>query len=157
MRLKTNLDAVDFRMTAAADRFIVLDSDRAFVLPSHQCRATWTQETVEDVQAVDCSVEESQGGAACEVGFQRAHPPLVLYHSGGKVHVSLQTNSPIHRRGSTIFGECMKATTTGQRRSWHGSPARPEQLDRTGPCPAWRPTRLANPPRWRLGGARVPV
>ncbi|MHB8393331.1 MAG: hypothetical protein ACYDC5_02250 [Candidatus Dormibacteria bacterium] len=64
MRLKTNLDAVDFRMTAAADRCIVLDSDRAFVLPSHQCRAIWTQETV----------EESQGGAACEVGSREGSP-----------------------------------------------------------------------------------
>ena len=47
-------------MTAAANSFALLDSDSACVLQSHPCRAIWAQETVEQFDAVDCSVEESQ-------------------------------------------------------------------------------------------------
>jgi len=60
-QLKANLDGtVAFRVRAAVNSFILLDSDRAAMLPPHPGRAVFAHETVEEFQAVDCSVEESQ-------------------------------------------------------------------------------------------------
>gem|GEM_PF-6591166 len=50
---------VAFRVRAAVNGFILLDSDIAAMLP-HPGRAVWVHETVEEFQAVDRSVEESQ-------------------------------------------------------------------------------------------------
>ena len=59
-QLKANLDGtVAFRVRAAVNSFILLDSDVTAPLP-HPGRAVWVHETVEEFQAVDRSVKESQ-------------------------------------------------------------------------------------------------
>lgn len=45
---------VAFRVRAAVNSFILLDSDRPSLLPPHPARAVFANETVEEVQAVDC-------------------------------------------------------------------------------------------------------
>ena len=60
-QLKANLDGtVAFRVRAAINSFILLDSDRAAWLPPHPGRAVLAHEKVEEFQAVDCSPEESR-------------------------------------------------------------------------------------------------
>ena len=60
-QLKANLHGtVAFLVRATVNSFILLDSDRASLVPQHPGRAIWAHETVEEFQAVDCSVEESR-------------------------------------------------------------------------------------------------
>ena len=60
-QLKANLQGtVAFRVRAAVNSYILLDSDRAAVLPPHPGRAIWQEDSSEEFQAVDCSLEESR-------------------------------------------------------------------------------------------------
>jgi hypothetical protein len=51
---------VAFRVRAAVNSWILLDSERAALLPPHPGRGLWSHETVEEFQAIDCSMEESR-------------------------------------------------------------------------------------------------
>ena len=60
-QLKGNLDGtVAFRVRAAVNSFILLDSDKTSLLPPHPGRTIWARQTVEDFQVVACSAEASQ-------------------------------------------------------------------------------------------------
>ncbi|MGH7641706.1 MAG: FtsK/SpoIIIE domain-containing protein [Candidatus Dormibacteria bacterium] len=60
-QLKANLSGtVAFRVRAAVNSWILLDSERAALLPPHPGRGLWSHETVEEFQAIDCSMEESR-------------------------------------------------------------------------------------------------
>ncbi|MHB1526454.1 MAG: FtsK/SpoIIIE domain-containing protein [Candidatus Dormibacteria bacterium] len=77
-QLKANLDGtVAFRVRAAINSFILLDSDRAALLPPHPGRAVWAHETVEEFQAVDCSLEESRDLLLARWGGRGSMPPGV--------------------------------------------------------------------------------
>ena len=77
-QLKANLDGtVAFRVRAAINSFILLDSDRAALLPPHPGRAIWAHETVEEFQAVDCSLEESRELLLERWGSRGSLPPGV--------------------------------------------------------------------------------
>ena len=72
---KANLDGtVAFRVRAAVNSFILLDSDRASLLPPHPGRAVFAHETVEEFQAVDCSLEESRQLLLARWGSRSASP-----------------------------------------------------------------------------------
>ncbi len=59
--LNANLDGtVASRVRGAVNRFILLDSDRAPLLPPHSGRAVWAHQAVEEFQAVDCWADESR-------------------------------------------------------------------------------------------------
>ncbi len=74
-QLKANLGAtVAFRVRAAVNSFILLDSDRASRLPPHPGRAVFAHETVEEFQAVDCSLEESRRLLLARWGSRSASP-----------------------------------------------------------------------------------
>ena len=61
-QLKANLDGtVAFRGRAAVNNFILLDSDKASLLPPHGGRAIFAHETLDEFQAVDCSVDPLEG------------------------------------------------------------------------------------------------
>jgi hypothetical protein len=82
---KGNLDRIiAFRMRAGINARVLLDSDITATLP-HPSRAVWVHETVEEFQAVDRSVEESQELPLARWGSGASHPPLALSHSGGKI------------------------------------------------------------------------
>ncbi|HUY10021.1 MAG TPA: FtsK/SpoIIIE domain-containing protein [Candidatus Dormibacteraeota bacterium] len=60
-QLKANLSGtVAFRVRAALNSWILLDSERAALLPPHPGRGLWSHETVEEFQAIDCSMDESR-------------------------------------------------------------------------------------------------
>ena len=60
-QLKANLaGTVAFRVRAAVNSYILLDSDRAALLPPNPGRAIWQENSTEEFQAVDCSLEESR-------------------------------------------------------------------------------------------------
>ena len=74
-QLKANLDGtVAFRVRAALNSFILIDSDRASLLPAHPGRAVFAHEAVEVFQAVDCSVEESRELLLGRWGSGRVRP-----------------------------------------------------------------------------------
>ncbi len=74
-QLKANLDGtVAFRVRAAVNSFILLDSDKASLLPPHPGRAIFAHETVEELQAVDCSMEESRELLLARWGSGRVSP-----------------------------------------------------------------------------------
>jgi DNA segregation ATPase FtsK/SpoIIIE-like protein len=60
-QLKANLaGTVAFRVRAGVNSLILLDSDRAALLPPHPGRAVWAEERIEEFQAVHVSLEESR-------------------------------------------------------------------------------------------------
>jgi hypothetical protein len=60
-QLKANLDGtVAFRVRAAVNSYILLDSDRAALLPPHPGRAIWAHEGMEEFQAIDLGADESR-------------------------------------------------------------------------------------------------
>jgi S-DNA-T family DNA segregation ATPase FtsK/SpoIIIE len=60
-QLKANLaGTVAFRVRAGVNSLILLDTDRAALLPHHPGRALWAEERVEEFQAVYLSNEESR-------------------------------------------------------------------------------------------------
>ena len=74
-QLKANLDGtVAFRVRAALNSLILIDSDRASLLPAHPGRAVFAHEAVEVFQAVDCSVEESRELLLGRWGSGRVRP-----------------------------------------------------------------------------------
>ena len=77
-QLKANLQGtVAFRVRAAVNSYILLDSDRAALLPPHPGRAIWQEETMEEFQAVDCSLEESRQLLLARWSGRASIPPLV--------------------------------------------------------------------------------
>ncbi len=61
-QLKANLDGtVAFRVRAAFNSFILLDSDRAALLPPHPGLSLWAKDQLEEFQAIDCALDESRG------------------------------------------------------------------------------------------------
>ena len=77
-QLKANLQGtVAFRVRAAVNSYILLDSDRAALLPPHPGRAIWQEETTEEFQAVDCSLEESRQLLLARWSGTVSIPPLV--------------------------------------------------------------------------------
>jgi S-DNA-T family DNA segregation ATPase FtsK/SpoIIIE len=77
-QLKANLQGtVAFRVRAAVNSYILLDSDRAAMLPPHPGRAIWQEETMEEFQAVDCSLEESRQLLLARWSGRVSIPPLV--------------------------------------------------------------------------------
>ncbi|MDA8332216.1 MAG: FtsK/SpoIIIE domain-containing protein, partial [Candidatus Dormibacteraeota bacterium] len=77
-QLKANLQGtVAFRVWAAVNSYILLDSDRAALLPPHPGRAIWQEETMEEFQAVDCSLEESRQLLLARWSGRASLPPLV--------------------------------------------------------------------------------
>ena len=74
-QLKANLDGTfAFRVRAAINSFILLDSDRAAWLPPHPGRAVFAHETVEEFQAVDCSLEKSRDLLLARWGSRSVSP-----------------------------------------------------------------------------------
>ena len=74
-QLKANLDrTVAFGVGAAVNSFILLDSDKASLLPTHPGRAHFAHEIVEEFQAVNCSAEESRGVLLGRWGSGRVRP-----------------------------------------------------------------------------------
>jgi len=72
-QLKANLSGtVAFRVRAALNSWILLDSERAALLPPHPGRALWSHETVEEFQAIDCSMEESRSRLLARWGSRPA-------------------------------------------------------------------------------------
>ena len=60
-QLMANRDGtVAFRGRAAVNNFILLNRDKPALLPPHPGRAVFAHETVEEFQAVACSVDESR-------------------------------------------------------------------------------------------------
>ncbi len=91
--MKANLaGTVALRVRAAVNSFILLDGDRASLLPPHPGRAVFAHETVEEFQAVECPPRRA--GSCCWRGGVpgESHPPLALSHSG-KIRPPLQTSS----------------------------------------------------------------
>ena len=77
-QLKANLQGtVAFRVRAAVNSYILLDSDRAALLPPHPGRAIWQEETMEEFQAVDCSLEESRQLLLARWSGRASFPPRV--------------------------------------------------------------------------------
>ena len=77
-QLKANLDGtVAVRVRAAINSFILLDSDRAAMLPPHPGRTVFAHETVEEFQAVHCSLEESRDLLLVRWGGRSSLPPGV--------------------------------------------------------------------------------
>ena len=77
-QLKANLQGtVAFRVRAAVNSYILLDSDRAALLPPHPGRAIWQEETMEEFQAVDCSLEESRQLLLARWSGRASIPPQV--------------------------------------------------------------------------------
>ena len=61
-QLKATLDGtVAFRVRAAFNSFILLDSDRAALLPPHPGLSLWAKDQLEEFQAIDCALDESRG------------------------------------------------------------------------------------------------
>jgi hypothetical protein len=85
-QLKTALvGTVAFRVRAAVNSFILLDSEKALLLPPRLDRAVVTHETVEEARR---STARSTRAASCRSRGRvpgAAHPPLALSHSGGKI------------------------------------------------------------------------
>ncbi len=74
-QLKANLaGTVAFRVRAAVNSYILLDSDRAALLPPHPGRAIWQEDSTEEFQAVDCSLEESRELLLARWGSGRVSP-----------------------------------------------------------------------------------
>ena len=77
-QLKANHQGtVAFRVRAAVNSYILLDSDRAAMLPPHPGRAIWQEETMEEFQAVDCSLEESRQLLLARWSGRASLPPRV--------------------------------------------------------------------------------
>jgi S-DNA-T family DNA segregation ATPase FtsK/SpoIIIE len=77
-QLKANLrGTVAFRVRAAVNSYILLDSDRAALLPPHPGRAIWQEETMEEFQAVDCSLDESRQLLLARWSSRAPLPPRV--------------------------------------------------------------------------------
>ncbi len=78
-QLKANLaGTVAFRVRAAVNSYILLDSDRAAPLPPHPGRAIWQEDSAEEFQAVDCSLEESRDLLLARWSGRGLLPPRVL-------------------------------------------------------------------------------
>ena len=77
-QLKSNLQGtVAFRVRAAVTSYILLDSDKAALLPPDPVRALWQGEIMEEFQAVDCSREESRQLLLARWSGRVSIPPLV--------------------------------------------------------------------------------
>ncbi len=74
-QLKANLGGtVAFRVRAAVSSFILLDCDRASLLPPPPGRSVFALETVEEFQAVGCSIDESRELLLARWGSGRVSP-----------------------------------------------------------------------------------
>jgi len=70
-QLKANLaGTVAFRVRAAVNSWILLDSDRAAFLPSRPGRGIWAEDQLEEFQAIDCALEESRQRVAARWGHR---------------------------------------------------------------------------------------
>ncbi len=99
-QMKANLDGtVAFRVRAAVNSFILLDSDKASLLPPHPGRAIFAHETVEELQAVDCSVEESRKLLLARWGSGRVSPTTGPVSQWWQSTSRVQTSSQVHRHG----------------------------------------------------------
>ena len=77
-QLEANLaGTVAFRVRAAVNNYNLLDSDRAALLPPHPGRAIWQEDSTEEFQAVDCSLEESRELLLARWSGSRLLPPRV--------------------------------------------------------------------------------
>ncbi|MDA8393678.1 MAG: FtsK/SpoIIIE domain-containing protein [Candidatus Dormibacteraeota bacterium] len=77
-QLRANLQgAVAFRVRAAVNSHNCLDSDRAALLPPHSPRAIWREETLEEFQAVECSLEGSHQLPVARWSGKAPLPPRV--------------------------------------------------------------------------------
>ena len=66
-----------FCVRAAVKSYILMDSDRAALLPPHPGRGIWQEETMEEFQAVDCSLDESRQLLLVRWSGKVSIPPLV--------------------------------------------------------------------------------
>ena len=77
-QLKANLDGtVAVRVRAAVNSFVLLDGAGAAMLPPPPGRAVFAHETVEQFQAVHCSLEESRDLHLASWGGRGSLPPGV--------------------------------------------------------------------------------
>ena len=101
-QLKVTLyGTVALRVRAAVNRFILLDSDSTATLP-HPSRAVWVHETVEEFQAVDRSVDESQELLLARWGSRRS-PPTTADGRNRVAHPEPESGAGVvrcRRRGS---------------------------------------------------------
>jgi DNA segregation ATPase FtsK/SpoIIIE-like protein len=98
--LKANLaGTVAFRVRAAVNSYILLDSDRAALLPPHPGRAIWQEDSTDEVQAVVCSLEKSRGLLLAGWPRRGSSHHECLLNGGWKIHAPVRTTSPIPRDG----------------------------------------------------------
>jgi hypothetical protein len=71
-QLKANLSGtVAFRVRAALNGRILLDSERAAPFPPQPGCGLWAHDTVEEFQAIDCAMEENRSRLIARWGSRR--------------------------------------------------------------------------------------
>lgn len=74
-----------FRVEAAVNSFILVESERVSLRLSQAVEADWAHEIVDEFRAGDCAVEENQGLLPMMGGSTGVSPPLAPSHSGGRM------------------------------------------------------------------------
>lgn len=77
--------SVAFRVEAAVNSFILVESERVSLRLSQAVGADWAHEIVDEFRAGDCAVEEDQGLLPMMGGSTGVSLPIGLSHSGGRI------------------------------------------------------------------------